>query len=156
MPLKFIVLGFIQIVMRSLVLMAVMLTICLSIITREFPPDFRRIFKTYEQLKNYNAAAAKGASISSSQPSSSENDLVTSEDSEIDKLSDLYEKRAMIGRTLLDPQEPLKTLSASGNTSSFSSSMDGELQILRARLLTCEDQLRLYESLDTDTMSSKE
>lgn len=150
------ILGFIQITMRSLVLMAVMLTICLSIITREFPPDFRRIFRTYEQLQSYNIAATTKAPIMSSQPSSSETNPTTSEESEIEKLSDLYEKRAMIGRSLLDPQDPLKTLSAPANTSSISSSTDGELQILRARLLTCEDQLRLYENLDTDTNSSKE
>lgn len=138
--------GFLQVLVRSFIMMAIMLFIFLSVITREFPPDFRRIAETYERLQNYQVLISPSVTSPSdnrrSETLPAAEGMANDEESEVQKLADLYEKRALIGRSLLDPRASTKPRAEAFPTMR---PYNGEVEILRAQLLTCEDQLKIYE-----------
>lgn len=116
--------------------------ILMSVITHEFPPNLRRLRQAYDSL---HTGARSGTATESVATDRSATTLEpAAEESEIDKLSELYEKRARFGRALLDPSSSLSTQDVPGVSRPLATFSDrGEIEILKAQLLTCQDELAL-------------
>jgi hypothetical protein len=115
--------------------------ILMSVITHEFPPNLRRLRQAYDSLKGARSGTATGSVATDRSATTLE---PVSEESEIDKLSELYEKRARFGRALLDPSSSLSTQDVQGVSRPLGTFSDrGEIEILKAQLLTCQDELAL-------------
>jgi hypothetical protein len=141
------VLGLTRVLLRSFILMFMTFIILMSAITHEFPPNLKRLRLAYQDLKGARSGIV--AESVAADPNTVAPEPMT-EESEIDKLSELYEKRARVGRTLLDPSSSLSTQEASDVSrprATFSNR--GEIEILKAQLLTCEDELALLRSQGT-------
>ncbi len=110
-----------------------------SLITRTFPPDFSRLGKTYDRFKDFQKSTAEY------KPSTSQN---SSEEDDIDHLTELYDKRAAMASELLGGSmtslrghEPSPSPLKSSSASSVREGKSNEIEILKAHVLTLEDRL---------------
>jgi hypothetical protein len=141
--LRNLVLGFVRILLRSVIMMTITFVILMSVVTREFPPNIHRVTQAYQHLKDYQQAPLGVPELQATN---------TEEENELQNLTDLYEKRAQFGRALLDPALSSNKLHLSGSPLLHSTCLSereasqGEIEILKARLLTCQDELARLKS----------
>lgn len=136
----------------SLFVSGVMFIIGLSVITRQFPPDFGQIQSSYESITQLSAmgTATKSAELEKSNPSA------MSEDQDVDTLTAINRKRAEISEGLLGGtgdkvKKENKGTTTTNNTVVASEDIMSEIRELKTQLFRLQQRVSELETKSAPT-----